>query len=129
MANTYFSKTTNGFYHDDLLPVSSMPPDVVQITTELWQSLLNENYNNGKIISSDANGNPIAIDPPPIANDVLCSNIKLKRDFLIAQTDWTQASDISEAIKQKFATYRQQLRDVPQQSTFPNAVVWPTSPV
>lgn len=51
-----------------------------------------------------------------------------KRNQLLAQTDWTQAKDVSDAVSSKWAPYRQALRDVPQQAGFPNNIQWPVKP-
>ena len=51
-----------------------------------------------------------------------------KRDELLLATDWTQMADTPQAIRDKYAAYRQALRDVPQQAGFPNNIVWPTKP-
>jgi hypothetical protein len=50
------------------------------------------------------------------------------RNSLLIQTDWTQAADVPQATKDKWAPYRQALRDVPQQAGFPDSIVWPTKP-
>ena len=56
-------------------------------------------------------------------------HVRAKRDYLIAQTDYLLAADYPidaeslEAVK----AYRQELRDVPQQESFPD-VEWPTAP-
>lgn len=50
------------------------------------------------------------------------------RNKLLAATDWSQAADVPQAIKDKYATYRQALRDVPQQPGFPENVQWPVKP-
>jgi len=50
------------------------------------------------------------------------------RDQLLAQTDWTQAADVPQATKDKWASYRQALRDVPQQPGFPDNIQWPAKP-
>lgn len=50
------------------------------------------------------------------------------RNELIAQTDWTQVADVPQATKDKYAAYRQALRDVPQQSGFPQNINWPEAP-
>ena len=55
-------------------------------------------------------------------------SIRARRDQLLASTDWTQAVDVPADTKQKYAEYRQLLRDVPQQPGFPETVVWPTPP-
>lgn len=54
--------------------------------------------------------------------------VRQQRDQLLAATDWTQAADVPQAIKDKYAAYRQALRDIPQQEGFPDNVVWPVEP-
>lgn len=53
--------------------------------------------------------------------------LRLKRDNLLSECDWTQLPD-SQVDKAAWATYRQALRDVPQQPEFPWKVIWPTKP-
>ena len=55
----YFSKTTSGFYDDEIH--QTMPNDAVQITQELYESLINGQA-TGKVIASDETGNPILIE-------------------------------------------------------------------
>jgi len=52
--------------------------------------------------------------------------VRNKRDRLLQDTDWQALSDntMGEAV----TTYRQALRDVPDQDGFPFGVVWPTKP-
>ena len=54
--------------------------------------------------------------------------VRSERNAKLALTDWTQTIDTPQATKDKYATYRQTLRDVPAQSGFPNTVVWPDAP-
>jgi len=56
--------------------------------------------------------------------------VKNKRNKLLTACDWTQLPDspLSTESKTQWATYRQLLRDVPQQSVEPENVVWPTTP-
>lgn len=56
------------------------------------------------------------------------AQIRAERNAKLAATDWTQASDVPQSVKDSYAPYRQALRDVPTQSGFPNQVVWPESP-
>lgn len=65
---------------------------------------------------------------PPLDLEALSKEIRAQRDSKLAATDWTQASDIPQATKDKWAAYRQALRDIPQQEGFPATVVWPTQP-
>lgn len=57
-------------------------------------------------------------------------SVRAKRDSLISQTDYLLASDypISEEDLEAVKTYRQALRDVPQQAGFPYDVEWPEAP-
>ena len=56
--------------------------------------------------------------------------IRARRDLLLAATDWAVLPDSPlyaqslEAVK----TYRQALRDVPQQEHFPDSITWPQIP-
>ena len=43
-------------------------------------------------------------------------------------SDWTQGSDVPDAIKTPWATYRQKLRDLPANTSDPNNPSWPTEP-
>ena len=56
------------------------------------------------------------------------AEVRAERNAKLAATDWTQAADVPQVVKNSYAPYRQALRDVPQQSGFPNQVVWPTKP-
>lgn len=62
----YFAKSTNGFY--DPAINQHLPEDAIEITSELYQLLMNEQA-IGKIIAADSNGYPIAVSPPPPTAD------------------------------------------------------------
>ncbi len=51
-----------------------------------------------------------------------------KRAGLLYECDWTQAPDVPQVIKDKWAAYRQALRDVTSQAGFPYNIIWPTKP-
>lgn len=57
--------------------------------------------------------------------------VKADRDRMIASTDWivTKSVEAGTAVPAAWQTYRQALRDVPEQAGFPFNVVWPTLPV
>ena len=67
-------------------------------------------------------------EDPEVLKNLLAVEIRYKRDVLLKETDWTQAADVPQAIKDKWAPYRQALRDVPQQDGFPTDVSWPIQP-
>tara|TARA_Y100001970_G_scaffold130859_1_gene161384 strand:- start:5363 stop:5695 length:333 start_codon:yes stop_codon:yes gene_type:complete len=53
--------------------------------------------------------------------------VRKERDTLIAETDWVGGSDVPNALKTKWNSYRQALRDVTSQSD-PENITWPTKP-
>lgn len=57
----------------------------------------------------------------------LAKEIRTERDKLLAATDWTQLQDTSltDEEKEKYRIYRQKLKDVPQQDSFPYNVEFP----
>jgi hypothetical protein len=61
-------------------------------------------------------------------NDNQASRVRQQRDQLLFQCDWTQAKDIPDTLSTPWATYRQALRDVPEQEGFPWNVQWPEQP-
>jgi hypothetical protein len=52
---------------------------------------------------------------------------RYNRDRLLAASDWTQVAD-APVDAAAWATYRQALRDVPQQEGFPDNITWPEAP-
>lgn len=56
--------------------------------------------------------------------------VRAQRDKLLAVTDWAVLPDspLDESSKTALKTYRQALRDVPQQEGFPNSISWPNMP-
>tara|TARA_R100000664_G_scaffold11677_1_gene18899 strand:- start:464 stop:733 length:270 start_codon:yes stop_codon:yes gene_type:complete len=60
-------------------------------------------------------------------NDILQSKqVREERDRLLAETDYLALSDVT--MSDAWKTYRQNLRDIPAQSGFPNSVTYPTKP-
>jgi hypothetical protein len=62
-------------------------------------------------------------------NDESSNNIRTQRNLKLAESDWTQGKDIPDSISTPWATYRQALRDITQQSSFPQTVSWPEVPL
>ncbi len=57
--------------------------------------------------------------------------IRDKRDKLLSDTDWTQADDapLSTEDRESMRKYRQDLRNITTQSTFPQTIQWPEKPI
>mgnify|MGYP001259870596 FL=1 len=58
--------------------------------------------------------------------DGLGEQVRAERDVLLQQTDFYALVDST--ITDDMRTYRQALRDVPQQAGFPHTITWPTKP-
>jgi len=56
----------------------------------------------------------------------LSASERTKRDALLKATDHFGLSDVT--MSAEMTTYRQALRDVPQQAGFPSTITWPTKP-
>ena len=120
---------------------------VVQ-TNDIESQLQNgESYIDGAIDDSAyyiENELPVAISPKPsqysifdfttkqwVQNETMAiSDVSIKRQRLLYASDWTQIPNGPLTAEQQtaWATYRQELRDVPQQSGYPYNVVWPVAP-
>jgi len=63
------------------------------------------------------------------ADGLSWNDIRLKRDGILKETDWTMTTG-SSVDQAQWAAYRQNLRDLPQtyKDKTPDDVVWPTQP-
>lgn len=57
-------------------------------------------------------------------------SVRSQRDDLLAKTDWMviKAAETGVALTTEWAAYRQALRDITAQATFPTEVTWPVKP-
>jgi hypothetical protein len=89
------------------------------------QGIIEGNYQANEHIV--VNGEAVA------RTDNILEILRLKRDALLTESDWTQVNDspLSDVKKTEWATYRQELRDLPsshQSTTNFDDVVFPTQP-
>ena len=61
------------------------------------------------------------------ADDRAAAEVRTERDAKLTESDWTQVVD-APVDQVAWATYRQALRDIPEQAGFPNTINWPTEP-
>jgi len=66
--------------------------------------------------------------PAPPTTEELTNSIRAERNRRLTASDWTQLPDVPVSIKNSWAVYRQALRDITEQSSFPQNVTWPTAP-
>lgn len=66
-------------------------------------------------------------DEENIPSEWLLERMRIQRDKLLVESDWTQVAD-APVDKQAWATYRQQLRDFPTTWVPVDVVVFPDTP-
>jgi len=121
----YYSKTTQGFYCEEIHG-TNIPPDCVQITTQQHADLMH-NQSQGKQIVANKQGYPVA-KTPAVAIPTW-QQIRKQRDAFLKDSDWSVASDVvPKPSKQAWIAYRQALRDVPTVFDTPETVIWPNPP-
>ena len=70
------------------------------------------------------------LDDRAAAQDLDFSHIRAQRNGMLAGCDWTQIADaaLGSHTAEEWATYRQELRDLPAGFSKVSEVVWPTPP-
>lgn len=70
------------------------------------------------------------VEIPALTTEEVAAQVRAQRDAMIARTDFMMMPDypISEEDKTLVEAYRQALRDIPQQESFPSNVQWPVAP-
>ena len=58
------------------------------------------------------------------------ASLRTERNALLVSSDWTQASDspLTDEVQASWATYRQELRDLPASTEDPANPTWPEAP-
>ena len=56
------------------------------------------------------------------------AELREQRNARLTVSDWTQLPDAPTANAAAWKSYRQALRDLPEQTVYPNATQWPTAP-
>lgn len=62
-----------------------------------------------------------------VSEEELSVSARNRRDILLGESDWAILED-APTDKAAWQTYRQELRDVPQQEGFPQEITWPEKP-
>lgn len=82
----------------------------------------------------DADGAPVALDQSlvdaaaaELVTENAWSDLRTKRDQLLASTDWeiVKHKELGTTIPAALKTYRQELRDLPANTSDPSSPTWP----
>ncbi len=78
------------------------------------------------IARAEAYNGEVTVEDIPTTSE----EARAQRNRLLADTDWTQVLDapIDTATREAYRVYRQALRDIPEQESFPEAIIWPELP-
>ncbi|WP_082210688.1 tail fiber assembly protein [Flavobacterium sp. ABG] len=109
-----------GFYVEGVH--ENIPKPNIELTKEEWQQALSKDY---KVVDGVHTYSAFIK-----SNDAILENVKLTRNTLLTDSDWSQVPDspLSEEKKAEWQKYRQELRDL---TTLDNlaTVIWPTKPL
>jgi len=97
---------------DEELPFSATAEDVEAHGREIYNNALAGGY-----------GEIAEYVPVVLSAEELADSIRAERNNLLAETDWMAMQD--RTMSQAEKDYRQALRDITDQPTFPDSVVWP----
>ena len=95
----FYSKSTNGFY-DSSINGNIMPNDVVEITQEYYQSLL-QGQANGELIVADNSGYPILIMPPVVPVEITQVSMRQCRLALLQENQLVSVEALINTPEQK----------------------------
>ena len=119
----YYSPITSGFYDTEVIEYPVLPDDCIEITVEERDAYIDElNNNNNQLVV--VVGKLVLTVRERI---ITWQTIRLDRNDRLNSSDHTQITDYP-GDKEAWATYRQELRDIPQNFATPEGVVWPDSP-
>lgn len=113
----------------------------IDLQLDVGEDYIAGSYSGGlNYIDSDKNVVEIPSKPSPhhvfdyetkqwvLSQPALALDVAMKRQKLLAASDWTQLPDVTLANKAAWATYRQELRDITTQAGYPTEITWPTPP-
>ncbi|KAF2342850.1 tail fiber assembly protein [Flavobacterium tistrianum] len=109
-----------GFYVKEIH--ENIPQPNIELTEEEWQQALSKKY---KVIEGKH-----AFSPFVQNKEDLLASLRITRNGLLAESDWTQVEDspLSDEKKEAWKNYRQELRDLTDLEDTAT-IVWPVSPM
>ncbi|NYH21375.1 phage tail assembly chaperone [Paraburkholderia bryophila] len=131
-----FSPSMGSGYPEDV-EYAELPADLIEVSDADWQSAMARPAGYTFTFSKDG---VLSIYPPaePTADDKAAS-ARAQRDLIMSQCEWVvnrhrdqqdagSGTSLSTAQYQTWLSYRQSLRDISKQPTWPTSVDWPTAP-
>lgn len=114
---------------DDVTPVVGEWADLDQYA----HVVVGESQNRDHLSAALVNGEIVLQDDAAKVSthlDGLFSILRQQRNEKLSESDWTQMNDspLSSELKALWAQYRQELRDLPQNTVDPLNPTWPESP-
>ena len=82
----------------------------------------------GSVAMTDAEVTAARTAATTLTPEQSAAQIRAQRNALMTQCDWTQLPDVNPTTAALWVAYRQALRNVTTQPTFPASVTWPTIP-
>ena len=135
MAINYESKEDMGYLLIALRECCGLDSDTIFKVKDINSA---GSYDGIEIMKSDTNGvtKPSKSDLEAkfdvVKNRENFARLRRKRDELLSECDWTQGADVPDKIKTKWQTYRQTLRDLPNNQSpsdmFLSNITWPNIP-
>ena len=104
--------------NDEWFPFTAAPNDITEHGRTIFANAEKGDY-----------GEVAVYEHPSLENEIF--NVRAERSILLFETDWTQNADVPQATKDKWAAYRQELRDLTEgmdTAEKARAVVFPTPP-
>jgi hypothetical protein len=102
----------------------SCPEDVAQLQAADGEVCLRVSEPGRYTISADG----LNAQPLESTSEELWLDIRVRRAALLTACDWTQLPDVPASTSAGWASYRQELRDIPSNFSDPADVVWPIPP-
>jgi hypothetical protein len=108
----YFSPSKKSFFHVNVHG-TTMPEDVIAVSSERHQALLDEHYTTGKMFGADADGQPILVDPV-LPAEIQKEHLRRMAEVAMKKSDAIvlRCYEDSEPVPAEWVAYRKQLRAV-----------------
>lgn len=119
----FYSPSTKGFY-DTKVGYSSYPSDIIDVT-DRYLDILEAINTQGKELKIEF-GEAVLVEK--LKPEITWNEIKKERNSLLLKSDWTQLPDVNLPNNEEWKTYRQQLRDIPNNFVDPGQVIFPQKP-